>query len=123
MGEEVEKHVCCDCKKTKKRHKLADFFRFKRKGEVVGEEEEVKENVEAEVGVFGESTDAAGSNIVRTKEKTSGFFWNMKREADTSEKKIKREADVSEKTTKQTTTEEELREDTKTNDLAAEVVI
>ena len=124
MGEEAEKHVCCDCKKAKKRHKLVDFFRFKRKGEVVGDGEgDVKENVEAEVGVFGESTDAAGSNIVKTEEKTSGFFWNMKKEADTSEKKLKREADVSEKTTKQATTEEVLREDTKTNDLAAEVMI
>ena len=124
MGEEAEKHVCCDCKKAKKRHKLVDFFRFKRKGEVVKDEEgDLKENVEAEVRVSGESTDAAANNIVKTEEKTSGFFWNMKRETDMSEKKIKREADVSEKTTKQTTTEEELRDDTKTNDLAAEVMI
>ena len=121
MGEEAEKHVCCDCKKAKKRHKLVDFFRFKRKGEVGDEERDVKENAEAEVRVSsGESTDAAGSNIVKAEEKTSGFFWNMKREA---EKKLKREADVSEKTTKQTTTEEELKDDIKTNDLAAEVMI
>ena len=112
MGEVLEKHVCCDCKKTKKRHKLVDFFRFKRKGEV-GEDGEVKEEIkETGEGKTGESSDAAGSNIVKTQEKTSGFFWNMKREAD-----------VSEKPTKQAATAEELREDTKTSDLAAEVVI
>ena len=90
----------------------------------MGEEEgdEGKEEVNGEVTtgekVTGESSDAAaGSNIVKTEEKAAAaasFFWNsMKREADNLS---------AEKTTKQAR-EEELNEDTKTIDLATEVMI
>ena len=154
----MEKHVCCDCKKTKKRHKLVDLFRFGRKGKVEedGEEDgeakgEVKENGELTAGekVSGESTDAATSDIVKTEEKGSSFFWTTKREGVSAEKttkqateeelnkanvkteektggffwNTKRETDLSEKTAKQATEEEELNEDTKTVDLATEVII
>ena len=112
---------------------------------------EVKENGEVPAGekVSGESTDAAGSDIVKTVEKGSSFFWNTKREDVSSEKttkqateeelndtqwrkasmkteektasffwNTKKETEVSEKTAKQ----EELNEDTKTVDLATEVL-
>ena len=153
----MEKHVCCDCKKTKKRHKLVDLFRFGRKGKVKeveeeGEEDgEGKENGELRAGekVSGESTDAATSDSVKTEEKGSSFFWTTKREGVSAEKttkqateeelnkanvkteektggffwNTKRETDLSEKTAKQATEEEELNEDTKTVDLATEVII
>ena len=121
----MEKHVCCDCKsKTKKRHKLVDFFRFRKNKKVQEEEEgreEVKENGEVTTGeeVSGESGDAiaaSGGNNVKTEEKTAAgnFFWNsLKRDADSVS---------AEKTAKQPT-EEELNEETKTTDLATEVMI
>ena len=164
MGEEeAEKHVCCECsKKTKKRHKIVEFLRFRRKGEV---EEEVKENVEATTVEKESTKEAAGGDIVkRAEKKGSSFFWNMKREsADVSAEKTTEQATKelngktslkmaeekteektskteektatsffwntkrepagvsSEKSTKQRT-EEELNEDTKTIDLATEVI-
>ena len=112
MGE-VENHVCCDCK-TKKKPRLVDFFRFKRKGKVGGEtgggvEEVVKENGEEIVG--GQKGDAV-SDISKTEEKESsgGFFWNLKREVNTG------------KEGKQTS-EEDLKDETKTSELATEVRI
>ena len=112
MGE-VENHVCCDCK-TKKKPRLVDFFRFKRKGKVGrgtgdGVEEVVKENGEEIVG--GQKGDAV-SDISKTEEKESsgGFFWNLKREVNTG------------KEGKQTS-EEDLKDETKTSELATEVKI
>ena len=112
MGE-VENHVCCDCK-TKKKPRLVDFFRFKRKGKVGGEtgdgvEEVVKENGEEIVG--GQKGDAV-SDILKTEEKESsgGFFWNLKREVNSG------------KEGKQTS-EEDLKDETKTSELATEVRI
>ena len=112
MGE-VENHVCCDCK-TKKKPRLVDFFRFKRKGKVGGEtgdlvEEVVKENGEEIVG--GQKGDAV-SDISKTEEKeaSGGFFWNLKREVNTG------------KEGKQTS-EEDLKDETKTSELATEVNI
>lgn len=149
MGEEeTEKHVCCDCKKTKKRHKIAGLFRLRRIEKV--EEEEVKENGEVTTVEKKESTEeeaAAGRGIAK---RASTLFWKVKRgEVDVSEKtteqgteeeelsgkeslkteektagffwNIKREASVAEKAAKPAS-EEELNEDLKTIDMATEVI-
>ena len=111
MGE-VENHVCCDCK-TKKKPRLVDFFRFKRKGKVGGETgggvaEVVKENGEDIVDQKGDAV----SDISKTEEKEASgvFFWNLKREVNSG------------KEGKQTS-EEDLKDETKTSELATEVRI